>query len=116
MKESREFTKFRREFQKYQKRFGLNGYEVYFKYEPLEGVFADITTSLDKSVVTCRLNSALPAKDKQLKDIHGTAKHEAIHLLLEEVAGAARNRYVREEELEGAVERTVVKLAALIPD
>ena len=37
-----EFSQFQKEFKKWQRRFGLTGYTVYFKYEPIETRFAQI--------------------------------------------------------------------------
>ena len=109
-----DLEKFRLHFTKYQKLFGLTGYKVYFKYEPLEDSFAEISIKQVDMVVTVRLNSKLPSKDKQYKDIVRSAKHEAIHLLLGRLENRAKSRYVDSDEIYEAVEEIVFKLEALI--
>ncbi len=52
-----DFLKFKKEFTKYQKLFGLTGHRVYFKYEQLEGCFANITCNQPDMVATARLNN-----------------------------------------------------------
>ena len=111
---SRDFTNFKKYFKEYQKHFGLTGYKVYFKYEPLEHSFAQITMGEKSQVITVGLNSDLPDKDKPFKDIKGSAKHEAIHLLLYRLESNARWRYSSKEEIDESVEELVVKLEELI--
>lgn len=113
---NKEFALFQREFTKYQKLFGLIGYKVYFKYEPLEGSFANISVIQNDMVVIVRLNSTLPNKDKPHKDVKQSAKHEAIHLLLFRLEHRACFRYVAEEEIYEAIEELVFKLEGLIKD
>ena len=56
----------------------------------------------------------LPDKDKPFKDIKRSAKHEALHLLLQRLEHRAQCRYVAEEEIYEAVEELVFKLEELI--
>jgi len=111
---NRDFVQFQKHFKNYQQRFGLIGYKVYFKYEPLENSFAEISVGPNDMVAVVTLNSRLPEKDKPLKGIKGSAKHEALHLLLNRLAQRARYRYVHEEEIYEAVEELVIKLEKLI--
>ena len=116
MKENRDFTQFQRYFKDYQKRFGLTGYKVYFKFEPIDSGFADITVTSGEMVATVRLNSNLPNKDKPHRDVRQSAKHEAIHLLLNRLEHRALCRYVLAEEIYETVEEVVFKLEELISD
>jgi len=109
-----DFEKFQEYFKEYQKRFGLTGYKVYFKYEPLEGRFADLDLNLTNMVVTVRLNSKLPDEDKPFKDIKGSAKHEALHLLIGRLEKNGRYRHIGSDEMYEATEELVVKLEGLI--
>jgi len=113
---NKDFELFQSHFKKYQQRFGLMGYKVYFKYEPLEESFADFTITQNNMVATVRLNSALPDKDKPFKHIKLSAKHEAIHLLLARLEHRAGSRYLTGEEIDEAVEELVFKLEELIAD
>ena len=109
-----DFELFQSEFKKWQEKFGLNGWTVYFKYEPIEDHFAEIVTNLDNMVATVRLNSELPEKDKPLKDIKRDAKHEAIHLLIARLEGNGRSRFITGSEIYESGEELVHKLEGLI--
>lgn len=111
---NKDFVEFQKKFREYQQQFGLTGYKVYFKYEPLDHCFADITVTQADMVVTVRLNSALEEKDKPLKHIGRSAKHEAIHLLLAKLEDRAGDRYTAEKEIDEAVEELAFKLEELI--
>ena len=112
---NKDFTKFQEHFKKYQHRFGLMGYQVYFKYEPID-VFADITCNLTNMIATVRLNSKLPEKDKPYKGNKRTAKHEAIHLLIMRLENNARYRYSTDVDITESVEELTIKLEELIGD
>lgn len=111
---NKDFVEFQKHFKKYQQLFGLTGYKVYFKYEPLENCFARLVVTQSDMVATVRLNSELPDRDKPFKDIKRSAKHEAIHLLLSRLEHRACSRYVVEEEIYESVEELVFKLEELI--
>jgi len=109
-----DFVKFQKYFKRYQQRFGLTGYSVYFEYKPLVGVFADIAISHGVLVATVALNNNLPDKDKPFKNIEQDAKHEALHLLLGRLEGNAKYRHASEAEIDESVEELVIKLEGLI--
>lgn len=115
-KSNTDFLEFQSCFKEYQQKFGLTGYKVYFKYEPIDGAFADITVKYSDMVATVRLNSKSLGKDKPFKDIKRSAKHEAIHLLLQRLEGNARYRYASSEEIYEATEELTFKLEELISD
>ena len=115
MSSNKDFELFKREFKKWQKLFGLSGYKVYFKYEPIEKSFADVTINQADMVVTVRLNSNLLDKNKPFKDARKSAKHEAIHLLIARLEHNGRYRYIPECEMDEASEELVHKLEDLIP-
>jgi len=112
---NKDFSLFQSEFKKWQKLFGLTGYKVYFKYEPLEGYFAHIDINQGNMVATVTLNSKLPDNGKPFKDIKCSAKHEAIHLLIGRLEKNGRYRFTSENEIYEATEELVVKLEDLIP-
>ena len=111
---NKDFKLFQEEFKKWQQKFGLMGYRVYFKYEPLEESFANITINQTNMGATVRLNSKLPEKDRPHKDIRLTAKHEAIHLLIGRLEENGRYRYSSSNEIYEASEELVLKLEGLI--
>ena len=104
---------FQKYFTEYQKKFGLIGYKVYFKYEPLD-CFANITTN--DMVATVGLNSRLLAKDKPFLNVKQSAKHEALHLLLSKLDDLAYNRFINKDQIYEAVEEIVFKLEELVGD
>jgi len=108
-----DFKNFQKYFKEYQQKFGLTGYRIYFKYEPLDS-FAEITVGQNDMVATVTLNSDLPSRDKPHKDIRQSAKHEALHLLLSRLEHRACTRYLIEYELDESVEELVFKLEDLI--
>lgn len=90
------------------------GYKVYFKHEPIEGSFANISISQGTMAATVRLNSKLPDEDKPHKDIKRSAKHEALHLLVGRLEQNGRYRYSSENEIYEATEELVFRLEELI--
>jgi len=111
-----DFELFQSEFKKWQQRFGLIGYTIHFKHEPMDNSFADITTGQVCMSATVRLNSELPEKDILFKDIKRDAKHEALHLLIHELEARARCRYVSPDDIYESCEGLVNKLMKLIPE
>jgi len=111
----KDFGLFQSEFKKWQKLFGLGGYAIHFKYEPLGDSFAAIAINQDEMTATARLNSELPNKDKNHKDIKRDARHEALHLLLGKLEHLAKSRYTTNDEIYEADEELVHKLEDLIP-
>lgn len=111
-KEIKDFDLFKKIFLEYQQAFGVIGYKVYFKYEPLDGSFADITINQNDMVATVRLDSARTHPED--RDIRQSAKHEALHLMLFHLESLSINRFVREDEIYEATEELVFKLEGLI--
>ena len=115
IKTYKDFELFKGEFKKWQKQFGLTGYKVYFKYKPDDGYFASLTVNQGNEVATATLNSKLPDKDKPFRNVKGSAKHEALHLLVSRLEHNGRHRYISDDEMYEATEELVHKLEDLIP-
>ena len=113
---SNDFNDFQGYFKEYQKQFGLSGYKVYFQFEEIGSAFASISVNQNEMIATVKLNSNLPDKAKPFIDIKGSAKHEALHLLLYRLEHRAISRYVSSEEIDESVEEVVFKLEKLIND
>ena len=111
-----DFVTFQKEFKKWQKFFGLNGYTIYFKYKPLDDQFADIEIEQNIMAAIVRLNSRLSENSEPFKDIKRSAKHEAIHLLIGRLNYLATCRYVESKDIYEASEELVHRLDGLIPD
>lgn len=112
----KDFIEFQKHFKHYQQLFGLTGYKVYFKYEPMSNCFAGIDINLSEMVATVRLNSKLPDKDKPFKHIKQSAKHEALHLLVGRLERNGHYRWSSENEMDEATEELVFKLEELIKE
>uniref|UniRef100_A0A6M3J381 Peptidase n=1 Tax=viral metagenome TaxID=1070528 RepID=A0A6M3J381_9ZZZZ len=112
----KDFELFQAEFKKWQYRFGLTGYKVYFKHEPLDESFANILINQGGMVATVTLNSKVPDKDKPHKDIKRSAKHEALHLLVGRLEQDGRYRYSSENEIYEATEELIFRLEELISE
>ena len=110
----KDFFLFQKHFKRYQKLFNLLGYRVYFKQEPIEGEFANITINQGEMVATVRFNSHIPDEDKPNKDIRRSAKHEALHLLIGRLELNGFSRFTSENEISEASEELVFKLEELI--
>ncbi len=113
---NKDFELFQSEFKKWQYKFGLTGYRVYFKHEPLDSGFARISVKQNDMVATLSLNSRILKKHEPFKDVKCSAKHEALHLLLMKMECCASARYVSEREIYEASEELVTKLEGLIND
>jgi len=111
---NKDFELFQSEFKKWQVKFGLTGYKVFFKYEPIDSCFADTKIAQGDMVVAVRLNSNLPDIDKPHKDIKRSAKHEALHLLVGRLERDGRFRYSSSEEIYEATEELVNRLENLV--
>ena len=113
---NKEFNEFQEEFKRYQDKFGLNGWQVYFKHEPLNGSFARIIPAKEGMVATVKLNSKLAKKHQEFNNVKQHAKHEVIHLLLARLTCEANYRFADKDELATAEEELVNKLCSLIKD
>lgn len=111
-----DFADFQKYFKYYQKLFGLTGYKVYFKHEPLDECFARVVLNQTDMVATVYLNSKLLDEHKPFRDIRQSAKHEAIHLMLSRLETRAVARYVSSDEIYESVEELVFKLEELVGD
>jgi len=112
--QNKDFLDFKKYFREYQKRFGLTGYHIYFKFEPIDDCFATISIKQGDLVATVILNSKLLKGEKQFKHIKLSAKHEALHLLVARLEHNGLWRHSSEQEIHESTEELVVKLLGLI--
>jgi hypothetical protein len=108
------FEVFQKEFRKWQKNFGLNGYNIHFKHEPLYKCYADILVNQKDMVALVRLNSEAYNGLKPHRNIKKSAKHEAIHLLIARLEETGRYRFSSDDEISQASEDLVNRLEDLI--
>jgi hypothetical protein len=110
----KEFEVFKAEFRKWQERFGLQGYKVYFKHKPIDAFAQIVCNEHSDMVVSIVLSTKVEGDDIPLRDPKSSAKHEAIHLLLKRLSARAYERHVRADEIYEAEEELVRRLEGLI--
>ncbi len=108
-----QFATFRREFLAWQKRLGLLDWKVYFKHEDLEDSFAVIRAS-DSHVAVVIMASHLSGEDFGDFRPRSSARHEALHLLLADMASEGRHRYVRSDDFVRTEEAVVLRLEKVL--
>ena len=111
---NKDLVAFQKYFKDYQNKFGLNGYKIFYEYEPLIDCYAEIVRGNGNMAVTVRLNSLSTKEDLKERSLKDSAKHEALHLLLWKLERQARERYVSEHELDLTSEELVITLEELI--
>ena len=109
-----DFADFKRYFKEYQRKFGLAGYRVYFKHQPMGGYFAEVSYRQNEMVATVKFNSKLKDAGAGWRDIKGHAKHEALHLLVARLSHLAATRFAVEDQIDEAEEELINKLEGLI--
>ena len=109
-----QFDTFKQEFERWQKAFGCEGYNVYFIQAPLDGCYADIRIHQDLMTACVRMANDIEEDDAKCFDPLKCAKHEALHLLVGRLAEDAGERHITEVEINAATEELVNKLLKLI--
>ncbi len=85
------------------------------KHEALDSKYSTIKINQMSKVAVVTLNNTMDEEMKRNLDIKGTARHEAIHLLISRLEWIAGCRYIGEEEIDEEVESLTVRLEGLIP-
>jgi len=111
----KDFEMFKKSFLKYQNKLGLGEWKIYFYFEKLMGRWATIGCDHEGMLASVRLTSEIEDNTYD-KDFNPriSGKHEAIHLLLAELANLANRRYVSEREIYEAEERVVRRLEKVL--
>jgi hypothetical protein len=107
-----EFRRFKTEFLRWVKIFGLTNYRIDYSIENLENNFAEIHINEEGKVALVILSKELKNK-RTIDNFRGTehhARHEAIHLLIHRLLDLARARYINPMELEEEDESLVRKI------
>jgi hypothetical protein len=114
MENDKNFEEFKDWFNFYQKRFGLSGYRVGFKFENLGSDNAGININQTEMTALVRLNSKVPKEEREFHNAKEHAKHEALHLLVGRLEKNGRFRYATDGEIYEATEELVRRLEKLI--
>lgn len=110
----KDFNKFKSTFIEWQTKLGLLDYKVAFAFEPLNGVYADIAVNQTGKIAMVRLSSELDDAVVDGLDVEGSAKHEAIHLLLSRLCWLGTARYLNDGEIPEEDERIVRRLEKVL--
>lgn len=108
-----EFKVFKDEFIKWQKKLGLQGYDIVFRHEKDIKNYATITVHQDGGCADVVFTTTVMKKDKNYNP-KNHAKHEALHLLVHKLYYLGRQRFVNERELYHEWEKLVVILEKVL--
>lgn len=110
------FKLFQRYFKKYQKEFGLTGYNVRFFRKKMDDCYAEILVNQDGKVA--RVNFSTNWIDRKITNIEikENALHECLHLLISRIVWLGTCRYIDDQEIPEEEESLVVKLSGLLKD
>ena len=108
------FTKFKKEFTKWQNKFGLNNYIVCFEKGDADEMdaYADIIINQPQMRAIVRFSN--DKIDGQYLTPEEAGKHEAIHLLLGRMSVNGKSRYVSYDDYYEAEEELVNRLYKLL--
>ena len=111
MTKQEEFELFKKEFGRYQRLFGLEGYKINFENKSLKDRNSDICIDVQGMAANVVFDRSNKRDEKDIKKI---AKHECTHLFLGRVTTYAHRRYITPDLIEEAEEEVVRKLVDLI--
>jgi len=114
--QNKDFKDFQKYCEGYAKKWGLNGWDIYYEPKALESAYAETYLEYGDYTATVSINSELSEERKPFRDIQDTAKHEITHILIARLHGLAGYRYSTKQEITEAVEELVHKLMDIIPD
>lgn len=109
-----QFEAFKRHFRAWQKRLGLFDWKVYFEHEPLDASFAEIKIHNSQHIALVTMTSRLDADDWGDFRPRTSARHEALHLLLGDLAAEGRHRFVRPDDLVRTEEAVICRLEKVL--
>ena len=107
---------FKKECDKWIKRFELNNFKVHYFLEDLDGCYAEISINLKGFVASVYLSNDINTSDAETvySIIKESAKHEMIHLLLAKLGVMSRSREYTAQDCLEAEEEIVRKLEKII--
>jgi len=103
------FNRFKAEFLRWVGIFGLKGYRIYFHHKDIDAL-AQLEVSESNKIATASMATEISPVDKESFSPEGSAKHEAVHLLLNKLRHIGSCRYISEEELMDEWERLAIIL------
>lgn len=108
-----DFALFKAEFRYWINRFGLNGWQIYFNREYLQGQYSQVALCAEYHVATVSLCEDYDELQGEI-DIPHIAKHEATHVLIGDLSEASESRWVTQHELNAIQEELVNRLMTIV--
>lgn len=110
-----QFKQFKEECKKWQDKFELNDWKIYYQHVSYDGGYAQIHKNSNNRVATIFFNGELENKEEYNNlNIKEIAKHEMIHLMLARLSEIGVARFISEDETIEAEEELVQKLINII--
>jgi hypothetical protein len=111
-----DFEYFQESCLEYQKSWGLTGWELHFEHKKLDQLYASCNADICGRIATIALSidwgEDLPVTKSEL---HNTAKHEMLHLLLSRTHSLGRSRFTTDTEIDESNEEAVRILEKIVP-
>ena len=115
MKTSKEdFKIFKDEFIKWQKKLGLQGYEIRFEVTRDDANYASIAITEGSKTALVTFSKFIKERDKAWHDPKAHAKHERIQLLLHRLVYLGQQRYTNPGEINQEWEKLVIILEKVL--
>ena len=107
------FEDFKKEFTKWQQKFGLTQYEVHFHRNTEKNFAAQIEVNEMAKMAEVGLAKSM-SRDDITDGPECQAKHEAIHLLLHRMKWLGQTRYIESQDLQEEWEASVRRLEKVL--
>jgi hypothetical protein len=103
-----DFDKFTKAFLSWIDRFGLKGYQIIFHHKKLDHSYAEIKVDHEGKLAEVYFCTEWDDEESDAyKGPNGSAKHEAIHLLLSRLEYIARSRFIMVDDIREETESLV---------
>lgn len=110
----KDFQIFVDECKRIQRLFGFNDWKLFYEHTQLKGAYACICYDADERTATLSLNTEILQAEIKDWDVLDSAKHEMCHLLLADLEGVGRKRWVHKDEMYKQSEALAQRLTDLI--
>lgn len=110
------FQEFKKMFNRYADKYGLDGWDIYFSFESQDKLFAKTRLNYINHVATIILSTECDSADVCDIDtaLKETAKHEVIYILIGQLTGLMNDRYLSGNKVTEAEKSLVIKLQKLL--
>ena len=113
-REQEAFDAFKGEFLKWQQKLQCGGYRADFYYGNLDGAYATVDVEEENKTVRVDVDRKFLKKEKGIRSVADSARHEAAHLFLFKLVWLAQRRYLNVEQILHEWERLAVILEKVL--